>query len=110
MSFQSLLIHSVAITNPTTQTGEDRYGNPLFGSDTFSTAARMEPKASGEKLIDRDTRTTAYMVYLPSGTVCSGLSTLVWEGRDFRAVGEPRRFDDGVGGHHLELDLEEILG
>lgn len=110
MSFTSLLVHQITITNPVDTTDTDRYGNPVPGEESFDTVARMQPVTSAEDIVDRDTRITAYLVFLKPGTNVSALSTITWEGRSFRVHGEPRTFTGRRTAHHIELDAQEVLG
>lgn len=115
MSFDSLLIHTVSIRNLVDAASPDDYGNPTYTETVVESRARVEvsgirENASVEDIVDRDTRITRFRVWLPAGTDVSGTSNLTWEGRDLRVVGEPSRFDDSVGPHHLELTAEEVLG
>jgi hypothetical protein len=115
MSFLTLLIDSVEITTPTsTVATSDRYGNPQLTTVVNTYAARvqqLQPQfGGGEDLRLRDTRVSTFTVFLPAGAVVDGLSTILWEGRTLRVDGEPATVQDGVGGHHIELKAEEILG
>lgn len=110
MTFSSLLIDEVVITNLILESDEtDRYGNVVPSEDTVTVSARVQPVSSGEDLIDRDTRITKYLVFLPAGTDVDGLSVLTWQSKTLRVVGEPRTFADRTAAHHVELDAEEVL-
>lgn len=117
MSFSSLLIHEITITNPGAVTGSDRYGNPVLASSSFTSRARVQmggggarSGASEEDIIDRDTRVSRFKIFVPAGTNVSGLSTIVWEGRSLRVDGEPAPIDGMHGAHHIEFMAEEVLG
>ena len=116
MSFASLLIHSVTISNPTTS-GIDRYGNPAPGAsvDVVETVRIEMPdrrKVSGteERLKDRDTRITRYRMFALPTSAVTALSTITWEGKSMRVDGKPSLMQDSTGPHHVEAYLTEIEG
>lgn len=112
MSFASLLIHSVDITTPTaTPSSTDKYGNVTYTTSTASgVPARVQETGSSESLVDRDTRVTDYLVFLPAGTAITSLSTVVWQSRAFRVRGDPTIVDGGAAPHHVEATLQEVTG
>jgi len=116
MGYLALLIHTVTITNPGTESGTDRYGNPLFTEVSATEPARVEilrALVTGEELTDpvsRDTRETRFRIHLTKDTIATGLSVITWEGRTLKAHGEPRHLDDRRGAHHVELTALEHLG
>ena len=116
MSFTSLLIHTVTISNPTTS-GIDRYGNPAPGTPVdVVEQVRMEMpdrrKVSGteERLSDRDTRITRYRMFALPDSAVTALSTITWEGKSLRVDGKPAVKMDATGPHHVEVYLTEIEG
>jgi hypothetical protein len=109
VSFLSLLIHDVTVSNPTSS-GEDRYGNATETLTSVTEKMRVEPKEADEELIDRDTRLTRFRVFARPDSVVTGLSTLTWETRSLRVVGEPLPFYGRTTLHHYELTAEEIRG
>lgn len=109
MSFLSLLIHDVTVSNPVTGTA-DRYGNDVPTATTVVEKMRIEPEKASEDIIDRDTRVTRFKGFAKSDSVVTGLSTLTWEGRTLRVVGEPLPYPGGSGLHHYEFGAEEIRG
>lgn len=110
MSFTSLLIHSVTVITPGATGSTDRYGNLVPTETSVTEQVRIQPVASEEDLINRDTRTTRFLVFAKSTTTITGLSRLTWGTRTLRVVGEPRPFYARAALHHYEADCEEILG
>lgn len=112
MSFDGLLLHLVDITTPTDTVGSsDRYGNPQLTAPTVTgVRARVQQTAADENLVNRDTRVTSFLMFVPAATVITGLSTVAWNGRAFRVQGEPWVVDGRNAPHHIEARLEEILG
>ena len=109
MSFTSLLIHDVTVSNPAAGTA-DRYGNDVPTASAVVERMRIEPAEAKEDLTDRDTRVTRFRGFaLPTSTV-TGLSTLTWGSRTLRVDGEPLPFYGGSSLHHYEFSAEEILG
>lgn len=109
MSFSSLLIHDVIVSNPVTGSA-DRYGNDVPTATTVTEKMRVEPEAAEEHIIDRDTRKTRFRCFALPTTAMTGLSTLTWNGRTLRVDGEPKPFYGRVSLHHYEAAAEEILG
>lgn len=113
MSFTSLLIHDVTVSNPVAS-GSDRYGNTTYGTSTVVERMRVQPAVGDnpaqEVLIDRDTRVTSFKIFALPTTTVTGLSTLTWEGRTLRVDGEPLPFYGRSSLHHYEFTAEEVLG
>jgi hypothetical protein len=115
VSFESLLIHSVTIKNPTESGVDNRYGDDIPGAtvDTVE-SVRIEPVLRmdffKEELRNRDTRINRYRMFAKADSVVDSLSTVVWGGRSFSVIAEPALMPDSVGHHHYEALLEEILG
>jgi hypothetical protein len=111
MSFESLLIHSVTVTNPTASGSTDRYGNLLATTTSVVEKMRVQPGSENtEEIIDRDTRLTRFRIFARSDSTVTGLSQLTWLGRTLRVTGEPEPFYGRDTLHHLELNAEEVLG
>lgn len=116
MSFTSLLIHDVLVSNPSDSGSDDRYGNAIDTSTSVTEKMRVQPAfsegrgSSAEHIIDRDTRITRFKIFAKADTTVTGLSTLTWNGRTLRVDGEPLPFYGRTGLHHYELDGEEVLG
>lgn len=114
MSFNSLLIHDITVSNPVVS-GSDRYGNTTYGATTVVERMRVQPAVgeagvAQEVLIDRDSRITRFKIFALPTTVVTGLSTLTWEGRTLRVDGEPLPFYGRSSLHHYEFTAEEVLG
>lgn len=112
MSFDSLLIDTVTVHNPTVPDPDivNDYGDPVEGETTVETAARVDPAGGTEDLGNREARVTRFRVFMPEGTAVTGISTLTWQGRTLRVTAEPETYQDAAGDHHMELDAEEVLG
>lgn len=116
MSFTSLLIHDVTVSNPVDVGATDRYGNDVPSSTSVVEKMRVQPAAaeggggSSEQIIDRDTRITRFRLFAKPNTVVTGLSTLTWEGRILRVDGEPLPFYGASALHHWEFSAEEVRG
>lgn len=115
MTFQSLLIHSVVISNPTVGAPGGRYGDPVPGApvdvaETVRIAPARRLDFFKEELRNRDASITRFTLYaMPTSTV-TYLSTVVWGARTFTVVARPAMVADGTGDHHVEALLEEIEG
>jgi len=113
MSFDSLLIHDVTVTNPTASGSTDRYGNLLASTTSVVERMRVQPGVgnnNSEEIIDRDTRITNFRIFARSDSTVTGLSQLTWLGRTLRVDGEPEPFYGRDTLHHLEFNAEEIRG
>lgn len=112
MTFNSLLIHTVTVFNPTnTPAIDSRYGDERLQFDTgTSVPARVDERSSTELDIDRDTRSQHYTVFLGPLVVISALSYMVWGTHELRLDGEPLMKYDGQGPHHWEVECMEVLG
>jgi hypothetical protein len=115
VTFQSLLIHSVTISNPVDGAQGGRYGDPVPGTptDTVETV-RIQPARRldffKEELRNRDTSVTRFTMYaMPTSTV-TYRSTVIWGTRTFNVVARPAMVVDGTGDHHVEALLEEVEG
>lgn len=109
MSFTSLLIHDVIVSNPVAGS-PDRYGDDVPTATTVLEKMRVEPEAAEEHIIDRDTRKTRFKVFALPTTAVTGLSTLTWNARTLRVDGEPEPFYGRSTLHHYEFKAEEVLG
>lgn len=115
MSFESLLIHTVTISNPVDTASVGRYGDAVPGSPTTAVEqVRIQPARRldffKEELRNRDTRTTLHQMYTKPNSIVTGLSTVVWGARTFRVRSRPALVYDGSGVHHYEAVLEEVEG
>ena len=114
MSFSSLLIHTVTIQNLVAGT-TDRYGNetPVWDAGVTSKARVQQDERvtrTKEELIDRDTRETRFLVFLPASAPVTALSRFIWGTRTLNVYGEPVIRHDGVGNHHMEAGAIEHKG
>lgn len=110
MSFDSLLIHTVRVFNPT-DTDSDRYGNvELVYDDGVEVRGRVQEESSNEVLLNRDTRVTMYRLFVRPSVSLTALSLVQWQGAMYRVDGEPTVENDGVGPHHLEAILQGVDG
>ena len=115
MSFNSLLIHLVDITNVVESANPaevNRYGDPdETPTTTDDVPCRIDPAGGQETLTpNRDTRVTRFRIFFKADAPVTALSVLAWEGRTLRVSAEPERLYNAVMGHHLEVDAEEVLG
>ena len=110
MSFNSLLIHTVTVTNPKSTGTIDIFGDRVPDTESFTERVRIDVNKSSEEIIDRDTRTTDFFIFALPDTHITGLSTVTWGTRTLRVVGEPRPRYGKHTLHHWEFDAEEILG
>lgn len=109
MSFDALLIHTVTVFQ-LVHDDTDRYGNEVQVPDAGTDyPARVEQESGTEDILDRDTRITRFLAFLGPAAVIDGLSVVAWGDRSFRVVGEPEAVYDGIGLHHYEITLEEVL-
>lgn len=102
-----------------TETGAaDRYGTPtMVESAGMATAAAVQPVggaggvgATIELEQDRDTRISRYIITVLPDAPVNALSRVVWRGRSFEVIGEPREFSTSGNIHHYEVTIQEILG
>lgn len=111
MSYNDLLIHDVVILNPSTSVSVDRYNNPIPGDDSRTgEKARIQEKSTQELLTLRDTQVGRFDFFGTVDSVITGLSQVEWGDRIFRVTGQPSHVDARHGPHHVEADLEEIIG
>ncbi len=115
MSFESLLIHTVTVRNPTLSGSQNRYGDDTGGAPVdVQETVRIEPILRmdffKEELRNRDTRVTKHRLFaLPTSTI-TALSVIIWGSRTFNVVSRPALMPDSSGNHHYEAILEEIEG
>lgn len=116
MTFSNLLHQTVTIYNKTEDPDDvDRYGNPATTEVGTSSAAWVQPLesrlgGSRELDVDRETRLSHFIIFLPVTTSITGTSEVAYNDQRYRVLGEPRVIDDATGPHHLEADLEQLSG
>lgn len=112
MGYDELLLHTVTIFNPVTDPDEtDIYGNPLTELDAgIEEPARIQQLTTDEELKDRDTRITGYRAFLRADSVITALSTVSWNGDLYRVNGDPAVVDGFGEPHHVEAQLERVMG
>lgn len=109
MSYDSLLVHDVAIFNPVSVGATDRYGNDVPSTVSSLEKALIQPRPGSENVIERDTRTVRYLMFFRRDSVVTGLSTVTWGTHEIQVDGEPRLHDYGTV-PHLEADGVEYRG
>ena len=116
MSFESLLIHTVVIRNPSAPgPGTNEYGDPVENApvDVVETV-RIEPFRRldffVEELRNRDTRVTRHRLFAKPDSTITALSTVLWEGRTYNVVSRPALVPDSNDNHHFEALLELVEG
>lgn len=111
VSFTSLLIHTVAIYNPTVASQDRRLNDVMEDGEAAESAARVELLKADE--VDNgksDVRVATYRVFLPRDTDIRSTSKVEWEGRMHRVLGEPDFLDGRHGPHHIEVVIELTEG
>jgi hypothetical protein len=114
VTYEALLRHTVVVFNPDISSeGADltRYGDEELSYDAgTSWPGLVQQEGATENIIDRDTRTTSFVLFLPKEAVITALSYVEWSGLRFRVRGEPDHVDDRYGLHHIEASLEVVAG
>lgn len=98
--------------------GTDRYNDEVMvdGTGTDIPAAVMPVGAAGgvgasmELEILRDTRISRYVFTVLADANLNALARVVWRGRSFEVIGEPRALQANGSVHHYEFIGEERLG
>ena len=106
------LVDEVTLVNPSeTPTGESRYGDPVFDdAPGEAVPAFVTPLDATEEEINREVRLNRYAVVLEVEAEVDGLSSIVWNGKTYRVVGEPRVYTSHRGPHHVELEMRRNEG
>ncbi len=98
---------AVSIRNEGTTDGIDRYGNATAsGSVVTEETGWLEQQSASEDLVDRDTRTSTWLLLLSAETVATALSTIEVGGQTFTVVGAPKLVNTPRGSHHIEAVLK----
>lgn len=108
----SLFTETVVIRGRTV-TGEDDYGNDVYGWVERTAAAWWEPRTSGEQTDAREQVTSGYWLYLDEGTAlnASAQVKLGGVGDWYEVDGEPGRQPGGfVVDGYVRVALKEVAG
>jgi|ERR1051326_3909215 head-tail adaptor len=113
MSFNSLLIHSIAVMSWSASTA-DRYNNPtsvFTSSGTY--AARVEQintagRRSQEILAGRDTTLTWFEIFVGPSVSVKARDRIVWGSRTLEVDGAPVLRYNSTSLHHIEIIAKEI--
>lgn len=113
VSFDSLLIHTAAVSTFADSGERDSGNNPIEPSETVRTlACRIDERSTGEQLGGRDTVTlNVEVVFEPAAVdALQATSTFVVDGVTYEVMGQPRKINDAVGLHHLEVSARVVTG
>lgn len=119
MSFDSLLIHTVTVSTPTSYgPGTSRYGDPTeTATVTPNVPCRIDP-AEGqggnreileEGNLKRNTRINRFKVFFRADAPITALSTLTWGSRILEISADPELSYDSDDLHHMEVEAQEII-
>lgn len=103
--------HTVTIVQAATTT--DRYGNT---SQDWGTAVRtaspawVQSRSTSEENGNRRAVLEDLMAFLPPTTKVTAHDRMEWDGRTYEVDGEPARFYNLAGLHHLEVPLAVVEG
>lgn len=88
----------------------DDYGNPVRvpGTPGAEVPAYVQPQDTNEDVADGQVRETRLRVFVRPELDVDAWSLLVWEGREYELVGDPRRHDSPAGRHHLVLYVRRV--
>ena len=101
----------ITVYSVTAGTATGPYGDPVdVESAGVTVPAYVEPLDATEDEINRDTRTTRYFVMTGDAVVVDELSRVVWEGESYEVKGEPGRWKNYRGPHHLEFEIQKTEG
>lgn len=102
------LVHTVTVSDDTLGT-TDIFGNPAVSASTSTDYdAWVEPLASTENLVNRDTTISLWRITLPPDAVILSTSTVEYDDMTFRVNGKPRTVHNSRGVHHIEADLQLV--
>lgn len=89
----------------------DDYGNRVRvpGTPGAPVPAYVQPLEPSEDITDGQVRETRYRVFVrPEAAGLDAWSHVVWEGREYELVGDPRRHDSPAGLHHYVLYVRRV--
>jgi hypothetical protein len=100
---------TVYVTTEDDETGA--FGDPIEEEDD-GTAIRafVDPLDATEEELNAETRITRYRITMEADVEIDGTARVEWRGISMEILGEPKRFADIVGPHHIELEAREIKG
>lgn len=102
--------HTVTLIQPP---AIDPYGDPVPGSagEADVPGCYFQPGSSTEQTDQRDTVTTAPLLFLPPGSPIGPASKVRIAGALYEVDGEPAAWDDIDGvPHHIEATLRRVTG
>lgn len=112
MTLDRMLRQQVTIERRSAGT-TDAYGNQVATTSATKTLlAYLQPTATTEVLVDRETYLSDHLLVLPPDTEIDGSDRVVHDGRTYELVGPPmRRFNPRTRSeHHLECNLRLVQG
>jgi hypothetical protein len=108
----SIFTHVVTLRFRGVVTGQDDYGNDVYGPDRDeSWPAWWEPRTSGENTTAQEQVTSGYWLYLQLAAPLTAADAVVIDGREYQVVGEPGRQPGGfaIDGYQ-KAALERVTG
>lgn len=108
----NLFSHSVTLRKRGEQTGETKYGEPIYGPPTDTDSpAWWEPRTSSEDVAAREQYVWGYWLYLPLSADLSGADVVVIDGLEYDVVGQPGRQPSGfIVDGFLKVAVERTTG
>ena len=108
----SLFTESVTLRFRGEKTGEDDYGNDVYGPPRDeSWPAWWEPRTSGEDTAAREQVTSGYWLYLPDDAPLDAADAVVLYGDEYHVDGEPGRQPGGfVVDGYIRAALTRVTG
>lgn len=93
-------------------TGQDNYGNDIYGETTSTVVGAFAPAGSSELVQGQDTVIDRPTVYLPSGTDVSAVDAVQINGDRYQVVGTPNDWSSPFTGWAagVEVRLEKVTG
>lgn len=109
MTFRRLLTQTATVIRRDSIGQVDEYGNPLPGPEARTDyPARLEQVNTREVLVDRETVTSEWRLFLPPEAVISAQDLVEVDGERFEVMGRPARESSPRGTHHVEALLRVV--
>lgn len=103
---ESVTLHARAVT------GQDTYGNDVYGSTDRTVVGAFAPAGSAELVQGRDTVTTQPAIYLPPGTDVTAVDQATVRGVTYDVDGTPADWRNPFTGRHagIVVNLLAVTG
>ena len=90
-------------------TGQDDFGNDVYGSTTEDVFGSVQPATSRENLNFADQLTSRVVVFVPHGTDITYVDGIIVDGVQYEVTGHPDNWVSPFSGHTAPVRIEGTL-